>query len=175
MIKIVTPLTGQVIRRLKVGDEVLLSGHIYTARDEAHKKIFLLIFNKKKLPFDLKNQVIYYCGPTGSPRGKIIGSCGPTTSSRMDYFTPALLEKGLRGMIGKGVRSEKVVKAIKRFQAVYFIAPSGCGAYLAQRIKKVDIIAFADLGPEAIRKLEVEDFPLIVAIDSRGRSLYGKK
>ena len=175
MKKIATPLTKEVTQNLKVGEQILLSGVIYTARDQAHKRLVEIISKKRKLPFDLKNQVIYYCGPTKTPKGKVIGSCGPTTSSRMDKFAPKLLAVGLKGMIGKGGRSKEVIGVIKKNNAVYLLAPAGCGALLAQKVKSSKVIAFADLGPEAIRKLKVMDFPLIVAIDSNGRSVYGTK
>jgi len=127
----------------------------------------------KKLPLDLEEQIIYYCGPTATPPGKAIGSCGPTTSSRMDEFVEPLLKQGLSGMIGKGRRSKRVRELIKKHRAVYFIAPAGCGALLAQKVISKKLVAFKDLGPEAIYKLEVKDFPLIVAIDSKGNSMYG--
>jgi fumarate hydratase subunit beta len=170
--KIQLPLDKKVISNLKTGDQVLLSGIVYTARDAAHKKLVECIQNKKRLPFDLKNQTIYYTGPTPPRPGQIIGSCGPTTSKRMDEYTPLLLKEGLEGMIGKGDRSEKVISAIKRCKAVYFVAPGGCGALLSQTIKKCDLIAYAYLGCEAIYKLEVKDFPAIVGADSRGKSIY---
>lgn len=160
---------------MKAGQEFLFSGIVYMLRDQAHKRLVEAIRKKKKLPFDVKGQIIYYCGPTKTPRGKIIGSCGPTTSSRMDPFTPPLLARGVKAMIGKGVRSITVLGAIRRYKAVYFLAPAGCGALLAKKVKKVTLVAYADLGPEAIRKCEVKDFPLIVAIDASGRSLYGSK
>lgn len=172
MQKIILPLTDSQIRRLKVGQEILLSGIIYTARDQAHKRLVELIKKSKRLPIDLKNQIIYYCGPTRTPKGKIIGSCGPTTSARMDEFTPSLLRLGLKGMIGKGSRSKEVIAAIKKYKAVYFVTYAGCGALLASKVLRAKPIAFKDLGPEAIYKLEVKDFPLIVAIDSKGRSIY---
>ena len=175
MKKLSTPLEEKKIINLKAGEEVLLSGIIYTLRDQAHKKICDLIKRKKELPFDFKNQVIYYCGPTPEPPGKIIGSCGPTTSSRMDKFTIPLLSQGLKGMIGKGKRSEKVRKAIKKYRAIYFLAPSGCGAYLSKFVKKKKVFTWEELGAEAIYKLEIEDFPLIVGIDTKGRSVYGKR
>ena len=164
--KIVAPLEKKEIKKLKAGDEILLSGIIYTARDAAHKRMV------KKLPFNLKGQVIYYTGPTPAPPGKIIGSCGPTTSYRMDPYTPSLLRLGLKGMIGKGDRSKEVRAAIKKYQALYLIALGGCGAFYSQFVKKVNLIAYPDLGCEAILKLEVEDFPLIVGIDSYGRDIY---
>jgi len=158
--------------KLKAGDRFLLNGIIYTARDQAHKRLAQAIKQHKKLPINLKGAVIYYCGPAKTPRGKIIGSCGPTTSSRMDEFTPALLEAGVKGMVGKGVRSKEVAKAIKKYQAIYFLTYAGCGALLAKYVKKAAPVAYKDLGPEAIYKLEVKDFPLIVGIDARGRSIY---
>ena len=164
--KITTPLEKKEIKKLKAGDEILLSGVIYTARDAAHKRMV------KKLPFDLKNQIIYYSGPTPAPPGKIIGSCGPTTSYRMDSYTPTLLRLGLKGMIGKGDRSQEVIAAIKKYRAIYLIAFGGCGALYSQFVKKADLIAYPDLGCEAILKLEVIDFPLIVGIDCYGRNIY---
>ncbi len=172
MYKINTPLTKEQISKLKTGDEVLLSGTIYTARDQSHKRIVEAIKKGKKLPIDLKGAIIYYCGPTKTPKGKAIGSCGPTTSSRMDEFTPALLKAGIKGMIGKGSRCQEVIKAIKKYKAVYFLTYAGCGALLSKYVQKAQPIAFKDLGPEAIYKLEVRDFPLIVAIDETGRSIY---
>ena len=160
------------IRKLKAGKEILFSGVIYTARDQAHKRLVELIRKKKKLPFDLKNQIIYYCGPTATPKGKVIGSCGPTTSSRMDEFVEPLLKKGLLAMIGKGRRSAKVRRLIKKYKGVYFVAPAGCGALLAKKVISKKLVCFKELGPEAIHKLEVKDFPLIVAIDSKARSIY---
>ncbi|MDP2939542.1 MAG: FumA C-terminus/TtdB family hydratase beta subunit [Candidatus Omnitrophota bacterium] len=174
MEKIDTPLTKDKVRTFKAGDELLLSGTIYTARDQAHKRLVDAIIKKNKLPFDLRGQIIYYCGPTKTPKGKSIGSCGPTTSSRMDSFTPTLLKAGLKGMIGKGRRSKEVVSAIKKYKAVDFLTYAGCGALLSQKVKKVTPIAFKDLGPEAIYKLEVKDFPVIVAVDKNGRDIYDK-
>jgi len=161
------------INNLKVGDEIFLSGIIYTARDQAHKRLVEAIKTKKHLPFELRNAIIYYCGPTQTPKDKIIGSCGPTTSSRMDEFTPSLLAQGLRGMIGKGGRSQEVKNAIKKYKGVYFVTYAGCGALLSKYVVKAKKIAYPDLGPEAISKLEVKDFPLIVAIDANGGSIYG--
>lgn len=175
MIRISTPLTKEIIRTLKCGQEVLLTGHIYTARDQAHKGLVEDIKKNRELPFDLRNQIIYYCGPTKTPKGRVIGSCGPTTSSRMDKFTPQLLKRGLKAMIGKGVRSQEVIKAIKKSQAVYFLAPAGCGALLAQKVRKARVVAYASLGPEAIRRLDVKDFPLIVAVDYKGGNIYDTK
>ena len=162
------------IKDLKAGQVLSLSGTIYTARDQAHKRLIDALNKGKKLPVDLKGQLIYYCGPTQTPKGKIIGSCGPTTSSRMDEFTPALLKIGLKGMIGKGNRSEEVVSAIKKHKAVYFTTFAGCGALLSKFVTEKELIAYKDLGPEAIYKLEVRNFPLIVAVDSKGRSIFKK-
>ncbi|MEA3490154.1 MAG: FumA C-terminus/TtdB family hydratase beta subunit, partial [Candidatus Omnitrophota bacterium] len=146
--KIETPLKDEDIASLKAGDEVLLSGVIYTARDQAHLRLCEMIKNGDGLPIDLKGQVIYYCGPT-PPGSRVIGACGPTTSGRMDPFTTVLLEAGLKGMIGKGRRSDRVTEAIKRHKGVYFLAPAGAGAYLSRKVKACDLIAFEDLGPEA--------------------------
>jgi len=172
MKKINTPLERKKIEKLKVGEEILLSGVIYTARDRAHKRLIEALRRNKGLPINLKDEILYYCGPTKTPKGKIIGSCGPTTSSRMDEFTPPLLKRGLAAMIGKGSRSEEVKRAIKKYKAVYFLTYAGCGALLAKNIKKSKRVAYKELGPEAILKLEVKDFPLIVGIDARGRSIY---
>ena len=171
-IRITTPLTDKVIKSLKAGDKVLISGVIYTARDVAHKRFVSAIKDKEKLPFNLKGQMIYFTGPTPAPPGKVIGSAGPTTSSRMDAFSPILIKEGLKGMIGKGPRGKQVVDAIKKYKAVYFAAIGGASAMLSKRIKKSDIIAYEDLGTEAIRRLEVEDFPVIVVNDIYGNDLY---
>jgi len=160
------------INTLKAGQEIILSGTIYTARDQAHKRLTETIKSGRRLPIELKGAIIYYCGPTQTPKGKIIGSCGPTTSSRMDAFTPLLLAKGLKVMIGKGARSKEVKEAIKKYKGIYFVTYAGCGALLSKFVKKAKIAAYSDLGPEAILKLEVKDFPLIVAIDANGRSIY---
>jgi len=167
-----TPLEKSNVSRLRAGDEVLFSGVVYTARDQAHKKLHALIRCGKNLPFDLRNQLIYYCGPTATPKGKVIGSCGPTTSNRMDDFVEPLLKKGLSAMIGKGRRSKLIRDLVKKYQAVYFIAPAGCGALAARAVISNKPVAFNELGPEAIRCLEVKDFPLIVALDARGNSIY---
>lgn len=166
--KVFTPLTGSEIRKLKVGEQVLLNGVIYTARDAAHKRMM------KKLPIDLGGQVIYYAGPTPAPPGRVIGSCGPTTSARMDVYVLALLKHGLKGMIGKGSRSDEVRRAIKKYKAIYFVAIGGTGALLSKKIKSAKIVAYADLGPEAIHRLEVKDFPAIVGIDSHGKNIFEK-
>ncbi len=171
-IRIMTPLTDEVIKSLKTGDKVLISGVIYTARDVAHKRLVSAIKDKEKLPFNLKGQIIYYTGPTPEPPGKVIGSAGPTTSFRMDAFSPILIKKGLKGMIGKGPRGKEVIDAIKKYKAVYFAAVGGAAALLSKSIKKSEIIAYEDLGTEAIRRLEVEDFPVIVVNDIYGNDLY---
>jgi fumarate hydratase subunit beta len=173
MKKIKTPIDSEEIKALRTGDEVKLSGVIYTARDQAHKRLVEAIKQGKKLPIDLKGAVIYYCGPTKTPKGKAIGACGPTTASRMDEFTPALLKAGLKGMVGKGKRSKEVIAAIRKHKAVYFITYAGCGALLSRYVKKASPVFYKELGPEAIYRLEVKDFPLIVAVDAKGKSIYG--
>jgi fumarate hydratase subunit beta len=172
MIKIETPLTKENIGKLKAGDEVKLSGVIFTARDAAHKRFHDLIKKGKRIPIDLKDQVVYYAGPTPPAPGYAIGSCGPTTSSRMDAFTAPLLALGLAGMIGKGDRSDEVRAAIKKYRCVYFLATGGIGALLSTKVRSARAILFKELGPEAVYKLEVRDFPLIVGIDSKGRNIY---
>lgn len=172
--KISTPLSDDVIKSLKSGDRVLLSGKIYTARDAAHKRLVELLDRGEKLPFDIKGQVIYYVGPAPAKPGYVIGSAGPTTSYRMDAYTPKLLSVGLKGMIGKGMRNDEVKKAIKKYKAIYFAAIGGLGALLSKKIKSAKVIAYDDLGPEAIREIEVEDFPLIVINDCYGNDLYIK-
>lgn len=167
-----TPLRVEDLEKLRAGDRVLLSGKIYTARDTAHKRMAGQIEADEPLPIELEGQVIYYCGPTPARPGKPIGSAGPTTSCRMDPYTPRLLELGLKGMIGKGKRSPAVIEAIRKFRAVYFGATGGAGALLSKRIKSARVIAYEDLGPEAIRELEVEDFPVVVINDTRGDDLY---
>jgi fumarate hydratase subunit beta len=158
---------------LKAGEEVLLSGVVCTARDQAHKRLVEALKAGKRLPFDLKKTAIYYCGPARTRPGTVIGSCGPTTSRRMDPFTPFLLNKGLRVMIGKGSRSPEVRQAIREHKGIYFLALAGLGALIAGCVKKATVVAYKELGPEAIYKLEVRDLPLIVGIDSKGRSIYG--
>ena len=171
--RITTPLTAEKVKDLRTGDTVLLSGVIYTARDAAHKRLCELLEKGEKLPFDPKDQVIYYVGPAPAKPGKAIGSAGPTTSYRMDAYSPRLLaECGLRGMIGKGARTAPVVEAMKQYGAVYFAATGGAGALIARCVKKCELVAFPDLGPEAIYRLEVEDFPLVVATDANGETLY---
>jgi fumarate hydratase subunit beta len=167
------PFTDEkVIKEIRAGDFVSLSGTIYTARDQAHKRIAELIEKKEPLPFDLKGNVIYYCGPTPPGEDGLFGSAGPTTSTRMDEFTPLLLQKGLKGTIGKGGRSQEVINACKAFHAVYFITFGGAGAYLATRIVKQELAAYPELGTEAVYRLVVKDFPAVAAIDVSGRSIF---
>src|SRR5512145_2222732 len=170
--KIKTPLDHDVIRELMAGQRVFLSGYIYTARDAAHKRFIETLQEGKELPFDVKDQIIYYCGPSPSPPGKVIGACGPTTSSRMDLYTPQLLMLGLKGMIGKGKRSSVVKEALNRYKAVYFGATGGAGALLSQSVVSSEPIAYEDLGPEAIVRLLVKDMPLFVINDIYGNDLY---
>lgn len=163
-----------VIPQIKFGDEVYLSGTIYTARDAAHKKICALLENKQPLPFDLNNACIYYAGPTPEPPGRPIGSCGPTTSSRMDGFTPLLLENGLVAMIGKGPRSKSVVDAIVKRSGIYFCAIGGAGALAAMSVKSFEVIAFPELGCESVKRLEIKDFPVLCGIDCMGGNIFDK-
>ena len=167
-----TPLDNKTAKTLKAGDYVYITGTIYTARDAAHKRMAEALQAKEELPIDMKNNIIYYMGPSPARQGRPIGSAGPTTASRMDKYAPELLDLGLKGMIGKGKRTQEVKDAIVRNNAVYFAAVGGAGALLSQRIKSSEVIAYEDLGTEAIRKLEVEDFPVIVVIDSEGNNLY---
>ena len=167
-----TPLTDEVIAGLKTGDEVYISGTIYTARDASHKRIVEDMHHNQKLPFDVNNQIIYYSGPTPARPGYIIGSTGPTTSGRMDIYAVQLLAAGLKGMIGKGHRSDTVKEAIRKHKAVYFAAIGGTAALISQCIKKSEVIAYPELGTEAIHKLEVENFPVIVINDIHGGDLY---
>jgi len=169
--RITTPLTEEVIEKLQAGDKVLITGTIYTARDAAHLRLVNLIKNNEPLPFDIKNQIIYYVGPTPAKPGSVIGSAGPTTSYRMDAYAPLLLKHGLKGMIGKGDRNEEVKEAIKKYKAIYFAGIGGAAALIAKSIKKSEIIAYEDLGAEAIRKLEVIDFPAVVINDIHGNDL----
>lgn len=172
--RISLPLDKKKRSSLKAGESVLLSGRLYTARDMAHKRLAAIISENKELPIPLKEETLYYCGPTPPPPGRVIGSCGPTTSSRMDPFTVILLKKGLAAMIGKGRRSDGIRKAIKKYKAVYFIATGGAGALLSQKVKRMAVVAFRDLGTESIHELEVKDFPVTVAIDAKGRDIYEK-
>ena len=166
------PLSSLDIKNLKAGDYVYLTGTIYTARDAAHKRMYESLCENKQVPMKLDNQIIYYMGPSPAREGKVIGSAGPTTSSRMDKYAPMLMDHGLKGMIGKGKRSKDVIDSIIKNQAVYFAAVGGAGAILSKAIKRSEVIAYDDLGTEAIRKLEVEKFPVIVVIDSLGNNLY---
>lgn len=171
-IRITTPLTDRVCRSLKAGDFVFLSGEVYTARDVAHRRLREAIGKRKALPIDIKGKVLFYAAPAPARPGRVIGSIGPTTGSRMDAFTPELLRMGLKGMIGKGKRSPEVIAAIKKYGAVYFGAPGGIAALTARFVRRAEVAAYADLGPEAIMRLEVSEMPLVVLTDSRGRDLY---
>ncbi|MBQ2687768.1 MAG: Fe-S-containing hydro-lyase [Clostridia bacterium] len=176
-IKITLPLTKDKVKELKAGDSCLLTGVMYTGRDAAHKRLFDLIKEGKKLPLDIKDSTFYFVGPTPKKEGEAIGSAGPTTSYRMDAYSPALIALGQTGMIGKGKRNDDVIKAMKKYGAVYFGAIGGCGALLSKCIKRSEVVAYEDLGTEAIHRLEVENFPVVVVIDSYGNNLYetGKK
>lgn len=171
-INITLPLEAKVVKELKVGTPVLISGVLYTARDAAHQRLVRALKKGEKPPFALRGQTIYYTGPSPSRPGRIIGSAGPTTSSRMDVYTPQLLAAGVRAMIGKGNRSLEVREALQKHKAVYFVATGGAGALLAQSIKRVEIIAYEDLGTEAIRELSVDNFPAIVANDIYGEDIF---
>ena len=168
------PLDTETISSLKAGDFVYISGTIYTARDAAHKRMGEALAGKGALPIELKNNIIYYLGPSPAREGRVIGSAGPTTSGRMDKYTPALLDLGLKGMIGKGRRSKEVKEAVVRNGCVYFAAIGGAGALLSKAIKASEVVAYEDLGTEAVRKLEVENFPVIVVMDADGNDLYEK-
>ena len=170
--RITAPLTKDVVKTLKAGDSCLISGVIYTARDAAHKRLVELAQAGKPLPIDIENSVIYYVGPTPAKPGQAIGSAGPTTSYRMDAYSPTLIKLGETGMIGKGKRSPEVIAAMKEHGAVYFGAIGGCGALLSKCIKKAEIVCDEDLGAEALRRLEVEDLPVVVIIDAEGNNLY---
>lgn len=172
--KITLPLNDETVRTLEAGDMVYLTGVIYSARDAAHKRLTETLERGGDLPFPIRNAVVYYLGPTPAREGQVIGSAGPTTSSRMDKYTPALLDLGLKGMIGKGKRSPEVIDAMKRNNAVYFAAVGGAGALLSKAIKSSRVIAYDDLGTEAIREMYVEDFPAIVVIDREGNNLYSR-
>ena len=176
-IRLTTPLSDEDVTKLKIGDKVLLNGVIYTGRDAAHKSLVELLDQDQDLPIDIQGQVIYYVGPSPAKPGKPIGSAGPTTSYRMDPYAPKLIAKGLKGMIGKGPRGETVAESMKRYKSVYFGAVGGAAALIAKAIKDAEVVAYEDLGTEAIRRLEVEDFPVIVAQDAHGGDLYqeGKK
>jgi len=165
-------LSDEDVEELKIGDRILITGTLYTARDAAHKRMIDLLDQKEDLPFNIRGQVIYYVGPSPPRPGYAIGSAGPTTSYRMDAYSPRLMELGLKGMIGKGMRSKDVIEAMKRYRCVYMAAVGGAGALLSKSIKKAEVIAYEDLGPEAVRRFAVEDFPVILVNDIRGNDLY---
>jgi len=171
-IRITTPLSNDVVRKLRSGDKVLVNGVIYTGRDAAHKRLVDLIEKGDVLPFDVKGQIVYFVGPTPARPGRPVGSAGPTTSYRMDAYSPKLIKKGLKGMIGKGARSQEVIEAMVKYKCVYMAAVGGAGALISKCIRSSEIIAYEDLGPEAIRKMEVEDLPVIVVNDTLGNDLY---
>jgi len=170
--RITTPLTKEKVKELKAGDSVLITGTIYTARDAAHKRLVELLDKGEELPIDVKDEIIYYVGPTPAKPGQAIGSAGPTTSYRMDPYSPKLLEKGLTGMIGKGLRGEEVIASIKENTGVYFAAIGGAAALIGKSVVKSELVAYEDLGAEAIRRLEVVDFPVVVVLDCEGNNLY---
>ncbi len=172
VIKLTPPLTDADVEKLVIGDRVEITGVIFTGRDAAHKRLVELLKEEKELPFDLRGQIIYYVGPSPAPPGRPVGAAGPTTSYRMDPYAPLLIEAGLKGMIGKGARSREVIEAMKEYKAVYFAAIGGAGALMARSIKKAEVIAYPELGPEAIRRLEVVNFPVVVVNDVRGNDLY---
>lgn len=174
IIRIQTPLTDEVVLKLNSGDSVLITGVMYTGRDAAHKRMIDALNKGEKLPFDIQGQIIYYVGPSPAKPGKPIGSAGPTTSYRMDAYAPTLIKLGLKGMIGKGWRAKEVIDACVKYKAIYFGATGGAGALIARAIKKAEVIAYDDLGPEAIRRIEVVDFPAIVINDAYGNDLYVK-
>ena len=169
-----TPIDDNIVTELKAGEYVYLTGTVYTARDAAHKRLYEALQRGEDIPLELQNNIIYYLGPSPAREGQVIGSAGPTTSSRMDKYTPLLLEKGLKGMIGKGKRSDEVIESMHKNHAVYFAAIGGAGALLSKCIKKSEVIAYEDLGTEAIRKLEVENLPIIVVIDDEKTNLYNR-
>jgi fumarate hydratase subunit beta len=172
--QITTPLTDEVVKSLKIGEKVTISGIIYSARDAAHKRLVELVEKGEKLPFELPGQVIYYVGPTPARPGRAVGSAGPTTSYRMDAYAPTLIANGLKGMIGKGARGDNVKEAMVKHGAVYFAAVGGAGALISKSILSAEVIAYPELGAEAVRRMEVKDFPAIVAIDTSGNDLYIK-
>ena len=171
-VKLTTPLTDQDVMQLEIGDTVIVSGVIYTARDAAHKRLVDMLARGEQLPMEIQGQIIYYVGPSPARPGRVIGAAGPTTSYRMDSYAPTLIKLGLKAMIGKGKRSPEVIEALKTHKAVYLGATGGAGALISQRIKTAEVIAFPELGPEAVHRLEVKDFPTIVINDCQGRDLY---
>jgi len=172
VIKVTTPLDDKSVMQLKAGDSVLITGYIYTGRDAAHKRLIELIEKEQELPINIKGQIIYYVGPAPTKPGYPCGSAGPTTSYRMDPYAPVLLDLGLKGMIGKGLRSQEVIESMKKNKAVYFGAVGGAAALIARSVKKSEVVAYEDLGAEAIHRYYVEDFPTIVVIDTEGNNLY---
>jgi len=172
MKKVVLPLTDEQVLDLKAGDEVALSGVVYTARDAAHRRFARMFEQGESLPVEMKGQTVFYAGPSPAPPGRVIGSIGPTTSRRMDRFTPLLLDLGLKGMIGKGDRSYEVKEAMVKAKAIYFVATGGAAAYLSQFVTQAEVVAFDDLGAEAVYRLELADFPVVVGIDAEGNSIY---
>ena len=173
-IRLTTPLSDKILQTLKIGDQVLISGIIYSARDAAHKRMVELLDRGERLPIELKGQIIYYVGPTPPKPGMVIGAAGPTTSYRMDSYTPRLIQNGLKGMIGKGPRGAGVIAAIQKYKAVYFAATGGIGALISKAIKKSEVVAYEDLGAEAIRRMEVENLPAVVVNDIEGNDLYAE-
>jgi len=171
-VKLTPPLTDKDVTEMEIGDRVLISGVLYTARDSAHKRLMDMLAAGQELPVDLQGQILYYVGPSPARPGRVIGAAGPTTASRMDSYTPTLLALGLKAMIGKGKRSPEVIAALQQYRAVYLGATGGAGALIAKCVKKAELVAFPELGPEAIHRLEVEDFPAIVVNDCQGRDLY---
>ena len=170
--KISAPLTDETLAKLHAGETIEITGTIYVARDAAHKRMVEALDRGEKLPVDLTGQIVYYMGPSPTKPGNVIGSAGPTTSGRMDAYSPRLMEIGLKGMIGKGMRKKEVIEAMKKYKAVYLAATGGAAALIAKSVKKADIVAYEDLGPEAINRLEVVDFPAIVVNDTKGNDLY---
>ena len=173
-IKLNIPVSDQDIEKLHAGQKVILNGHIYTARDAAHKKMVELLDKGENLPFDPKGQIIYFVGPSPAKPGQVIGSAGPTTSGRMNKYSPAMLKAGLKGMIGKGEMGKEVVDSLKRYKGVYFVATGGAGALMAKGITDSEVVAYEELGPEAVRRLKVIDFPIIVAQDSHGGNIFAE-
>lgn len=174
MKKIITPLSVETVESLEAGEEVLLSGEVFTMRDRTHVLIYDLVKRGEEPPFVLEGAVIFYAGPIFAPDGQTILAIGPTTSKRMDIFTPSFLKWGIKGMIGKGPRGLKVIEAIKENKAVYFVAPGGVAAFLSRFAKRTDLVAYPELGPEAVYRIELEEFPLVVAVDSQGRSVFAQ-
>jgi len=171
-IKLKTPVSDQNIEKLRAGHKVILNGYIYTARDAAHKKMVELLDKGDSLPFDPKGQIIYFVGPSPAKPGQVIGSAGPTTSGRMNKYSPKMIKAGLKGMIGKGEMGKEVTDALKQFKGAYFVATGGAGALMAKRITESEVVAYEELGPEAVRRLKVEDFPIIVAQDCHGGNIF---